>query len=371
MEANKKDTTKKVLLKKMPWLLLIPLGFLLPRLAANSPWTVEKLFSQGAYPVISRIISAFTGLFGFSVAEAFVCAVILGVLFLLIRNIVLLAVKKQSFMRFFSFMLSMFIFAGAMLNLFYVTWGFNYSRPTLYQLMELEVKQRPDSELQQLCFTLADRAARLRTEVPQDENGVFYIADYRDYFDKIPAAYQNLSEDYAVFSSPAAAAKGVKASEGMSWAGISGIYMPYTAEPNVNVHQPALLLLSSAAHETAHYLGFAREDEANFIAYLACTYSYDPAVEYSGVMLALINCANKLYRSDANKFAPLREMYSDAMIRDLSAYNAYWDAYEGEVEEAFDSLNDNYLKFNQQQDGVKSYGMMVDLMLAYYANTQA
>lgn len=371
MEANKKDTTKKTLIKKLPWLLLTPLGLFLPGLAANSPWSVERIFSRGAYPVIIRTISSFTGLFGFSVAEVFVCAVILGVVFLLIRNIVRLAVKKQSFMGFVSFVLSLGIFAGVMLNLFYVAWGFNYSRPTLYQLMELEVKQRPDSELQQLCFTLADRAAKLRSEVPEDENGVFYIADYREYFDKIPTAYQSLGEDFTIFSSPAAVAKGVKASEGMSWAGISGIYMPYTAEPNVNVHQPTLLMLSSAAHETAHYLGFAREDEANFIAYLACTYSDDPAIEYSGVMLALINCANKLYRSDANKFAPLREMYSDAMIRDLSAYNAYWDAYEGEVQEAVDTLNDNYLKFNQQQDGVKSYGMMVDLMLAYYANTQA
>ena len=371
MEAKKKDITKKDLLKKLPWLLLIPLGFILPRLAASSPWSVEHMYSRGAYPVISGTISAVTGLFGFSVAEIFVCAVILCVLFLLIRNTVRLAAKRQSATSFISFVLSLCIFAGAMLNLFYVAWGFNYSRLTLYQLMELEVKQRPDSELQQLCFTLADRAAKLRSAVPEDENGVFYIADYTEYFAKIPAAYENLGEKYDIFSSPAAVAKGVAASEGMSWAGISGIYMPYTAEPNVNVHQPSLLIPSSAAHETAHYLGFAREDEANFIAYLACTYSDDPAVEYSGVMLALINCANKLYRSDANKFAPLREMYSDAMIRDLSAYNAYWDNYEGEVQEAVDSLNDNYLKFNQQQDGVKSYGMMVDLMLAYYANIQA
>ncbi len=371
MEAKKKEITKKGLIKKLPWLLLIPLGFLLPRLAANSPWRVERLFSRGAYPVISSVISAITGIFPFSVAELFVCAVIVGVLFLLIRNVVLLIKKKCSTIRFISFLLSLCIFAGAMLNLFYMLWGFNYSRPTLYQLMSLEVKARPDDELQQMCFDLAKRASELRKKVPEDENGVFQIDNYREYFKKIPDAYQKLGRENSLFSSPAAVAKGVIASEGMSWAGIAGIYMPYTAEPNVNVHQQPLLMLSSAAHETAHYMGFAREDEANFIAYLACIYSDDPAIEYSGVMLALINSANKLYDSDANKFAPLREMYSDAMKRDLSAYNAYWDDYEGEVEEAFDSLNDNYLKFNQQQDGVKSYGMMVDLLLAYYANNPA
>ena len=366
MEAADNKTTEKTLLKKLPWLLLIPLGFILPKFAAQNPWAVENMFSRRIYPVISGAISSVTGLFGCSCAEIFICGVILCVLFLLIFNIVRLIRKKHTPLRFISFLMSLCIFAGVMLNLFYMLWGFNYSRPTLYQLMELEVKARPDSELQQLCFDLAVQARELREKVPQDENGVFCFEDYQAYFEKIPAAYNALGKHNALFSAPAAVAKGVKASEGMSWAGISGIYIPYTAEPNVNVHQPPLLMLSPAAHETAHYLGFAREDEANFIAYLACTYSDDPAIQYSGVMLALINCANKLYRSDANKFAPLREMYSDAMIRDLSAYNAYWDNYEGEVEEAFDTLNDNYLKFNQQQDGVKSYGMMVDLMLAYY-----
>lgn len=367
MEAkNNKEISGKALLKKLPWLLLIPLGLLLPRVASANPWAVERIYSQTAYPVISRILNGVTGLFPCSVAEIFVCAVIGGAAFLLIRNILRLIRKKQTFPCFASFLLSLCIFAGVMLNLFYVLWGFNYSRPTLYQLMELEVKNRPDTELQQLCFALAEEANELRRQVSEDGNGVFYIENYNEYFKKIPAAYENLGKRSQLFSSPAAIAKGVIASEGMSWAGISGIYMPYTAEPNVNIHQPSLLMLSSAAHETAHYMGFAREDEANFIAYLACINSDDPAIVYSGVMLALIHCSNELYNSDPNKYAPLREMYSDAMVRDLAAYNAYWDTYEGEIEEAFDSLNDNYLKFNQQQDGVKSYGMMVDLMLAYY-----
>ncbi len=365
---DKKRPDKCAVLKKLPWLLLIPLGLLLPGLASAHPWEVEKIYSRGVYPIISRILSFITGIFPFSVAEVFVCAVALGVIFLLIRAIIQLIRKRRTPLGFISFILSLCIFAGAMLNIFYAAWGFNYSRPTLYQLMELEVKERPDTELQQLCFDLARRANELRPLLNEDEQGVFYIADYKEYFEKIPAAYRSLGKDEPLLSAPAAAAKGVMASEAMSWAGISGIYMPYTAEPNVNVHQPALLMLCAAAHETAHYLGFAREDEANFIAYLACIYSDDPAIEYSGVMLALINCANKLYKSDPNKFAPLREMYSDAMIRDLSAYNAYWDSYEGDMEDTFNSLNDNYLKFNSQQNGIKSYGMMVDLLLAYYSD---
>ena len=158
----------------------------------------------------------------------------------------------------------------------------------------------------------------------------------------------------------------------MSYGGIAGIYIPYFAEANVNINQPALLIASSAAHETAHYLGVAREDEANFVSYLACTYSLDASVRYSGTMLALINCANQLYASDAELYRRLvSEYYSEGMLRDLRDYNAYWDSFEGPMEEAVDNMNDNYLKFNKQENGVKSYGMMVDLLLAYYAKGSA
>ncbi|MDY5674892.1 MAG: DUF3810 domain-containing protein [Eubacteriales bacterium] len=357
---------KRSILVKLPFLLLIPFGLWLPSLASTHPLTVERLYSRVIYPHISRALGVFTSLPGFSVAEFFVYFVILGVLIAVIANVVGLIRRKKSPAAFLSFLLSLAIFAGVMLNLFYILWGFNYSRPTLYQLAGLEVKARPEEELQALCHKLSADANELRKSVPEDENLVFHIADYRKHFDKIPAAYEKLTQSSSLFAGKVYPAKGVIASEGMSWAGICGIFMPFTAEANVNIHQPSLLLPASAAHESAHFLGFAREDEANFIAYLACMSSDDPSIRYSGAMLALIHCGNALQKSAPDKAAALRETYSDAVLRDIAAYNQYWDRYDGQVEEAFDSINDSYLKFNLQENGVKSYGMMVDLMLAYY-----
>jgi len=358
---------KRGLLKKLPWLLLLPLGLLLPALAEESPWLVESIYSRGVYPHISRVMGWVSGLAGFSVAEFFIIGFVLTVAGLLIYNTARLLMRRISPLRFLSFLLSLLILAGVMLNLFYLCWGFNYSRPTLYQLMGLEVKERADEELHALCLSLAAEANRLCAAVPRDGAGVFEAEDYRRYFELIPHAYGALAEKHGLFSGEIYPAKGVLASEAMSWAGISGIFIPYTAEANVNVHQPSLLLLSSAAHENAHALGFAKEDEANFIAYLACAASEEPAIAYSGVMLALIHCGNKLYDSDPEKYVDVYRRYDQALLKDIRDYNAYWKAYEGQVEEAFDAVNDGYLKFNHQEDGVKSYGMMVDLMLAYAA----
>lgn len=372
MRRNTKETRGAWLrqLWKLPWLLLIPLGFYLPDLAAKYPQWIEEHYTNGIYPYISSALSSLSSLLTASVAEFLLFVLVGGIGITIVVLLLRLLFRKVRAVRLVSFLLSLGIAAGVLLNLFYVLWGFNYARPVLSSSMNLNVQKREEFELEALCKRLTEDAEKLRTQVNENDKGVFWLPDgYQTTFEMIPAAFETLNGDIHFFMNRAVVAKGVFYSEGLSYAGLAGIYIPFTAEPNVNAAQPALLLLSSAAHETAHYLGIAREDEANFMAYLGCIRSDDPAIAYSGVMLALINCMNKLYAADYDKYAAVYASYSDGMKRDLADYHTYWDAFEGPVEEAVTEVNDNYLKFNNQEDGVMSYGMMVDLLLAYYAAT--
>ncbi|NCC69807.1 MAG: DUF3810 family protein, partial [Clostridia bacterium] len=156
-------------------------------------------------------------------------------------------------------------------------------------------------------------------------------------------------------------------STGLSWHGIAGIYIGLTAEPNINADQPPLLLYQAAAHEMSHQTGIASEDEAEFTAYLACLYSSDRNVLYSGLMNALILSGNALYQADSTRYLTAAENYEDALWRDLADYDAYWSAFDGEIRESADKRNDAYLKHNAQESGILSYGETVDLMLAFDA----
>ena len=157
----------------------------------------------------------------------------------------------------------------------------------------------------------------------------------------------------------------------MSSAGSAGIYIPYTAEANVNTDQPDLYIPASTAHETAHYFGFAREDEANFIAYYASMFSEDPALRYSAVMNALVCCGNALCEQDRELYIAMRERYTDGMNRDLTEYRNYLaNSSGGKLEEISDKLNDTYLKHNGQTEGVDSYYQMTRLLLAYFESGQ-
>jgi hypothetical protein len=82
--------------------------------------------------------------------------------------------------------------------------------------------------------------------------------------------------------------------------------------------------------------------------------------------MALRYASNALYLHDQEKYWLLREKYSDKMLRDATAISEYWKQYDSPVQEISSSINDTYLKSNMQSDGIKSYGRMVDLLIAEY-----
>lgn len=354
-------------LLRLFWLLLLPLAVLLPRLAGRYPLVVERIFSEGLYPAVNFILRTIFGIVPFSVAEWLLYGLVIGIPALTLTMLIRTVLKRVSWLKFTRFLITLLIIGGVVFNAFYFLWGFNYFRPGLSDRLSLDVHDRPVEELTGLCFALAEEASALRELVPEDARGVFQLPNgIRENLDRIPEAYRSLHKTMPQIGANAARPKAVMLSTGLSWAGIAGIYIPFTSEPNVNIDQPALLIPSSAAHESAHALGIAREDEANFAAYLACMASDDIATRYSGVMLALIHSGNQLNRADRDAFSKLYESYSQGMLRDLADYDLYWTAFEGPVEEAVNKVNDGYLKYNQQESGVRSYGEMVDLLLAYF-----
>ncbi|MDD7169390.1 MAG: DUF3810 family protein, partial [Clostridium sp.] len=186
-------------------------------------------------------------------------------------------------------------------------------------------------------------------------------------FKSVQKAYAALGSQNELFGNPVFSAKSVHFSNMLSRLDISGIYIPYTAEANVNTEQPALLLFASAAHETAHYFGFAREDEANFIAYYVSGFSNDPALRYSCEMLALMQCMNRLASVDEKLFYSVRErFFTPAMIRDLADYSRWTEQYKNDpLGSANNKINDAYLKHNGQTAGVNSYNDVAELLIAF------
>lgn len=361
-------TEPRRLIRRLLMLLpLAALGFLWPTIAKRFPAWIEAVYARRIYPAVNRALASVTSAVPFSVAEILLCAVILGALIGIVGGAVRLIARRIRFSRFLSMLLSLALFAAVLLNLFYATWGLNYFRAPLAQRMGLNVGSYSEKELTRLVECLVSDANALRPTLSEDENGVFRYTDgLQPMLDALPDTYRALKLYSDAFTGHPTRAKRVTLSVGLSRLGIAGIYIGMTGEPNVNVNQPDLLIAEGAAHEIAHGLGIASENEAQFAAYLACSVSDDPAVRYSGTVDALISAGNALYRVNPERYAAIRRTYCDGLIRDLDNYNAYWRRYEGKPAEIATKTNDSYLKFNGQSSGVRSYGESVDLMLCYF-----
>jgi len=146
--------------------------------------------------------------------------------------------------------------------------------------------------------------------------------------------------------------------------GISGIFVPFTGEPHVNVTLPEWTLPFTAAHEVAHQRGFAREDEANYLAFVTGMHHPDPEARYSAAMEASLYAMGALRHRDPAAAERLEARRGPGPRRDLAALEAWRERYVGRVAAVNQRVNDAYLRAQGQADGVQSYGRMVDLILA-------
>jgi len=352
-------------LLKLPWLLLFPVALLLKEWAAIHSAAIEKYYSTGIYPVISKVVGFLFGWMHFSVAELLLYAGIIAISIYIIVQIVLIVIKRERILRAFRVVVNLALVWCVGYFLFIGMWGLNYYRQPLAITLGYEVPPRSIGDLTTLCTTLANDANVLRTEVKEDQNGYMTLEESpRNSLLKVPKAYSLLAAEFPKLNAWQSQPKPVLLSYYMSYTDIVGIFIPFTMEPNVNIDTPEANLLSAACHEAAHAQGYAREDEANFMSYLACMASGDPELEYSGTLLALTTSMNSLYSYDNDAYYRIARTYDPKVQKDLDYASIYWKQFQGPVAEASGNVNNAYLKSNKQADGTNSYGRMVDLLLA-------
>ena len=187
---------------------------------------------------------------------------------------------------------------------------------------------------------------------------------------KLLDAYDGFCAEHPFMTNFDSRVKPVMLSVPMSYTHITGVYSYFTGEANLNVNFPDYTIPFTAAHELAHQRGIAREDEANFIAYLVCISSDDAYIRYSGYLNLYEYVANALYMADDELYFEARSALPDAVRYEQRAYSAFFDRYRDSVaSEVSGTVNDTYLKL-QGTEGTRSYGLVVDLAVAYDKKTE-
>jgi hypothetical protein len=329
----------------------------------SNPLFIEYFYSRGVYPFLNRF-SYFTAPLPFSLAE-FLTYLFLGLIaffvVFIIASVFQPKKKKLSSALFRGTLL--LVVLSSMYAFFLMGWSFNYARAPLAGSLGLDVSPADTDELYILCEDLALRANALRTQTLEDESGVFKMNQSKEKINiKVKYVFSEGAPEFMDLGGQTNV-KGVLSPNLLSSMNTLGIFIPFTYEPNINMQMPDLFFASSALHEYAHYKGFAREDEANFIAYYVSKDIQDTDFKYSSTMLALNHSLIQLKAKDYFLYSVIYGRLSEAVQRDFENESSYWSAFK-ESRETSNAINNNYLKSNNQEDGIQSYGRMVDLLIA-------
>ena len=266
------------------------------------------------------------------------------------------------------YVLKLLSFACVLFILFVLVFNAGYFGATLSHESKLDLDREKVSadDLYQTALHLTDALAREEDNIRYRHQS-FSVMPYTldELNDKLMDAYDKLCDEHDFIGHFNSRVKPVMLSVPMSYTHITGVYSFFTGEANLNVDFPDYTLPFTAAHELAHQRGIAREDEANFIAYLVCIGSDDAYIRYSGYLNMYEYVANALYSADDELYFEVRDHLSDEIRYEQRAYSAFFDRYRDSVAgEVSGTVNDTYLKL-QGTEGTRSYGLVVDLAVAY------
>ncbi len=348
--------------KLLSFLLLVQIG-LVYFLSKFSNF-IEINYTNGIYQNISMFLRKIFGSIPFSVGDIIYFILIL----LIIRFLYKLIRHKNRKELVFQFLAGFSIFYFC----FYFFWGINYSRLPITKSLAIEkVKTLPSGKfdieiLKALTNHLVFKTAKIQLQlsgndtlpviVPYTKNEILKLTDI---------GYRNLSKQFKQFQYQPTSLKKSLFSVPLTYMGFAGYFNPLTGEAQVDYLIPKITLPMTCSHEVAHQLGIASESEANFIGYLAANFHDDLYFQYSANLLALRYALSDIYRYDPKLYQKYIENLPRGIKINIQELREFWLKYQNPAEPVFKAFYDNYLKANQQEDGLESYNRMVDLLIAY------
>ena len=273
---------------------------------------------------------------------------------------------RRYFIRCIAGILSVAVFIGAM---FVFTFGAGYRVPTIDRKLGIAREKVSAEELAATMEIVIERLNALAPYVTyMEEKGSIRPYTHEDTVQLCLESYAKLSERYPFIQKLDAPVKQIMLSDYMTYTHISGVYTFFTGEANLNTNYPYFVNVYTTAHEMAHQRGIARENEANFLAYLVCIGSDDPYMQYSGYLNMYEYLASPLYSASPSLYSKTVGNLDQYVRYDLICYSEFFDKYrDNAAAEVSDAVNNTYLVL-QGTEGSKSYGMVVDLAVAYHLN---
>jgi len=243
---------------------------------------------------------------------------------------------------------------------FYLLWGMNYFRPPAAKILNLQTNGYTFDQLQTVTRLLIDSTNANRTLL------TFATESNSTIYNNAIIAIKQLDAQNRALKSIYPAVKPSMFTPIINYMGTAGYFNPFSSEAQINYNMPVVNRPVTACHEMAHQMGFAREDEANFIGFLAGKNSADRLLRYSAYYMATQEFMHEVYRRDSITYKLLKAKLLPAVRTDMKKENEYWEHYQNQLGDLSGLFYDRFLKLNNQPEGLRTYNRMINLTMAYY-----
>ncbi len=258
---------------------------------------------------------------------------------------------------------------GFIITWFYWLWGFNYSRSSLEDYLDIDLSGLTLEETQNEYNWITGQVIHY-ADTPAVQS--WRAETFRYAEDKENAIRSGVHKVLKTFNF---SQKGNVPLRFINPKGVllrintAGFYWPFTGESHVDDGMYPLQWPYVIAHELFHGFGISDEGDCNFLALLACLQSQNDQVIYSGLVGYWRYVASDL------RFL-IKEDYDDyyavlplSLKNDLKEIHKYLDQYPDIMPKFRNMVYNSYLKSQGVHDGMKSYSRVVMLNYAWRTQT--
>ena len=334
-------------------------AFLIVKLLANFPEFIETYFSKGLYQLTSKLFRYTLGWLPFSFGDFIYAFAIIYIIRWLIVN------RKRIFKDFRNWLIDVFSALSVIYIAFHLFWAMNYYRLPLHENLDLKAEYTTE-ELLQITKNLISKSNAIHLEIVKNDSiKVEFPYSKSEIMSLVPQGYSALEKTFPQLEYNGKSIKKSLLSLPLTYMGFSGYLNPLSNEAQVNSMIPVFKFPTTASHEVAHQLGYAAENEANFIGFLAATNNEDIYFKYSGYTFGLRHCLHEIYRRNPEQYEALLQTINPGVLKNYQEVRDFWENHKNPIEPLFHSTYNSFLKANNQEGGMKSYSYVVALLVNY------
>ena len=304
-------------------------GYLTAAILAAFTWVLIQMGQKYTtlvdmvYPYVTRSVQSFltawTGGFDFLVWQT----AILFLIIVLIATLVLVFIFRAKIVRWLGWAVAAIV---AVVLLHTGIYGLNQYAGPIEDDLRLNMKDYTQTDLENATVFYRDMAMELADKVARDENGAPVLGEFEELAAITGDGYRTLARErsFSIYGGDYTPVKKLGWAPIYSALGKTGITVALTGEAAVNPNIPDQGLPFAMAHEMAHRLCIAREDDANFSAFLACAENESIAYQYSGYFMAYRFCIEALSSVDLEAAEELSAAVTGNLAADVDEYGKYF-----------------------------------------------